>query len=98
MSFLKAAANQLDLLWPNYHIIDTVTLARRTVSKDEVGNYKLGTLAQYFETEVLPTHRALDDVKTTVEILHRLIERLGSFDIETSDDLRKFLGKRSPIS
>jgi DNA polymerase III epsilon subunit family exonuclease len=97
IGFLKSAAHSLRIPWPNYHILDTVTLARRTVGKDEVPNYKLGTLAMYFETEVQPTHRALDDAKTTVEILHRLIERLGGFGVESTLELRKFLAQRRPI-
>jgi DNA polymerase III epsilon subunit family exonuclease len=98
IGFLKAASQELEIPWPSYHILDTVTLARRTVGKDEVPNYKLGTLSQYFETEVQPTHRALDDARTTVEILHRLIERLGSFEVETTKALRNFLAKPSPIT
>lgn len=98
IGFLKSAAQELEIPWPNYPILDTVTLARRTVGKDEVPNYKLGTLARYFETEVQPTHRALDDARTTVEILHRLFERLGGFEVETTMALRKFVTQRSPIS
>jgi DNA polymerase III subunit epsilon len=91
LSFLKAAADVLETPWPNYPVLDTVKLARKTVAKDEVGNYKLGSLAYYFQTKVAPTHRALDDVKTTVEILHRLIERLGSFEVKTWQELESFL-------
>ena len=78
ISFLKAAALKLECQWPDYPILDTVRIARCVVTKDEVINYKLSTLAEFFETEVQPTHRALDDAQTTVEIFHRLLERLGS--------------------
>ncbi len=91
LSFLKVAAESVKTPWPNYSVLDTVQLARKTVDKYEVGNYKLGNLANYFNTEVSPTHRALDDAKTTVEILHRLIERLGTFEIYTWQALEKFL-------
>jgi DNA polymerase III epsilon subunit-like protein len=65
------------------------------VGYDEVPNYKLGTLATFFDTEVSPNHRALDDAKATVEVLHGLLERLGSHDVTTVDNLLQFL-KRIP--
>jgi DNA polymerase-3 subunit epsilon len=50
----------------------------------------LGTLAQFFGTKTEPNHRALDDAKATMEILHGLFERLGSIDITTLDELLEF--------
>jgi len=50
----------------------------------------LSTLAQFFGTKTEPNHRALDDAKATTEILHGLIERLGSFDVHTVDALMEF--------
>ncbi len=60
------------------------------MTKDEVRNYKLDTLSQFFKTETSPTHRALDDVRATVSVFHGLIERLGSFGIFTLEELREF--------
>ena len=91
MGFLKAAAKTAGYQWPKYRVLDTVSLARLLVGYDEVPNYKLGTLAQFFNTEVSPNHRALDDAKATVEVLHGLIERLGSHDVTTVDNLIQFL-------
>lgn len=91
IGFLKAAANALAHEWPKYEVIDTVKLARRLIDRSEILNYKLGTLSQFFETTALPNHRALDDVKTTVEVLHRLIERLSGHDVFTSQQLKKFM-------
>jgi DNA polymerase-3 subunit epsilon len=68
-----------------------VKLARRVIDRSEIQNYKLGTLSQFFETKALPSHRALDDVKTTVEVLHRLIERLAGFEIFSISQLKKFM-------
>ncbi len=78
ISFLKAAALKVEQPWPAYVILDTVKIARIAIQSDEVLNYKLSTLANFFETSVQPTHRALDDAQTTVEVFHRLLERLGS--------------------
>jgi DNA polymerase III epsilon subunit family exonuclease len=83
LSFLKSAAKELDLIWPKYRTLDTVTIARQVLSKEDVPNCKLGTLAEFFGTKVEPNHRALDDAKATTEVLHGLIERLGSIDVTT---------------
>ena len=91
IGFLKAAATALSHSWPKYEVIDTVKLARRVIDRSEIANYKLGTLSQFFETKALPNHRALDDVKTTVEVLHRLIERLSGYDVFTASQLKKFM-------
>ena len=90
LSFLKSAAKELDLSWPKYKTLDTVTIARQVLSKEEVPNCKLSTLAQFFGTVTEPNHRALDDAKATTEILHGLIERLGSFKVYTVDSLMEF--------
>jgi len=90
LSFLKSAAKELDLDWPKYKTLDTVTIARQVLSKEDVPNCKLSTLAQFFGTKTEPNHRALDDAKATTEILHGLIERLGSFEVYTVDSLMEF--------
>ena len=89
MSFLKAAALKLEIPWPKYLVLDTVKIARNAIDRDEVPNYKLSTLALFFDTRVQPTHRALDDAQTTVEIFHRILERLGS-SVTTLGELQKY--------
>lgn len=90
IGFLKAAAVGLGYVFPKYQVLDTVKIARQVLTKDEVRNYKLETLSQFFKTETTPTHRALDDVRATVSVLHGLIERLGSFGIFTLEELKEF--------
>ena len=90
IGFLKAAADQLSYRWPNFRVLDTVKIARKTLTKDETPNVKLGTLAQYFGLTEPPTHRALDDARATVEIFHHLLERLGNVGVETLEDLQNF--------
>jgi DNA polymerase III subunit epsilon len=87
LSFLKAAASLHGYIWPDFRVLDTVKLARIVLTKDDVANYQLGTLAQYFDTHVAPNHRALDDARATVDVLHGVIERLGTFDIFTINQL-----------
>jgi DNA polymerase III epsilon subunit family exonuclease len=90
LSFLKSAAKDLDYEWPKYKTLDTVTIARQLLTKEDVRDCKLGTLAQFFGTKTEPNHRALDDAKATTEILHGLFEQLGSLEITTLDELLDF--------
>ena len=87
LSFLKASAALHGYMWPNYRVIDTVKAARFVLTKDDVANYQLGTLAIYFRTEIAPNHRALDDALATVDVLHGIIERMGTFGITTINQM-----------
>ncbi len=87
IGFLRAACERLDYHWPQPTVLDTVTLARRVLGRDEVRNHKLSTLAAHFGTAVEPDHRALSDARATGEVLHRLLERFGSYGITTLEDL-----------
>lgn len=91
--FLMAACERLDLSWPQPQVIDTARLARSTLTRDEVANHKLGTLAQFFRARVTPTHRALDDARATVDVLHGLLERLGSLGVVTVEELATSMRK-----
>lgn len=88
IGFLKAACAAHDHPWPKPTVLDTVPLARRLVTRDEVPNHKLATLAAFFRVADQPTHRALDDARATVGVLHALIERAGSFGVTTVQELR----------
>ncbi len=87
MSHLKAAAAALELPFPKVRVLDTVVLARRTFTRDEVPNYKLGTLARVCGASVTPNHRALDDARATVDVLHAILSRLGGLGVSHLDDL-----------
>jgi len=93
LSFLTFAARAHGFEWPKFPVLDTAIIARKVLSKDEVPNCKLGTLAQFFGTETTPNHRALDDARATVDVFHGLLERLGSHDIYTLEELNNF-GKK----
>lgn len=93
LSFLSHAARTTGRIWPKYIVLDTAIIARKALSRDEVPNCKLATLAHFFGTTTTPNHRALDDARATVDVFHGLLERLGSLDIFTLDELIDF-GKR----
>lgn len=92
VGFLKAACSKFDIDWPKPAVLDTVVLARKILRKDEVRNRKLATLAQYFAAPVSPTHRALDDARATVSVLHGLIERVGNLGVHDLEGLQTFSG------
>ncbi|MFI1988130.1 DEDD exonuclease domain-containing protein [Actinoplanes sp. NPDC020271] len=96
VGFLKAACARHGYPWPSPRVLDTAALARRALTRDEVPNRKLGTLAHFFRSTVEPNHRALDDAKATVDVLHGLIERLGSFRIHTLGDAIEFAKAITP--
>ncbi|MET0425035.1 MAG: DEDD exonuclease domain-containing protein [Actinoplanes sp.] len=96
VGFLKAACARHGYQWPQLRVLDTAAVARRALTRDEVPNRKLGTLAQFFHATVQPTHRALDDARATVDVLHGLIERLGSFRVHTLGDAIEFAKAVTP--
>ena len=80
LSFLDHALMSTDRdALPNC-TVDTLALARRLV-RDSVTNCKLATLAADLGLPNRPTHRALDDVLATGDLLHVLLERAGSYGI-----------------
>lgn len=95
IGFLKAACAAHGLRWPAPTVLDTVKLARQVVSRDEVANHKLGTLARHFGTRTTPDHRALHDARATVDVLHGLIGRLGSVGVDTLEELSSYSSRVS---
>jgi len=94
LGFLMAAALEHQYPWPQYPVLDTVRIARSVLDRDEVPNCKLSTLAEFFGAETSPNHRALDDARATVDVLHGIFERLGTFEITTLHELLNFKRKR----
>ena len=88
VGFLKAACARMGLPWPGFPVVDTVRLARRTLSRDEAPSVRLGVLAPLLGAKVTPDHRALHDARATVDVLHALLERLGPLGVLTLTELR----------
>ncbi len=96
MGFLRAAAQQCDIAWPRPQVLCTVRLARRVLSREEAPSVRLAALARLFAVATQPTHRALDDARATVDVLHALIERVGNQGVHTYADLRSYLPDVTP--
>ena len=90
IGFLKAACVRQERRWPNPAVLDTALLARRVLTRDEVPNCKLSTLAAFFRSATTPNHRALADARATVDVLHALIGRLGNLGVHSLPELRAF--------
>lgn len=93
IGFLKSAAEKLQTPWPRYQVLDTARITRYVVTRDEVRDFKLATLASFFGAHTNPEHRALADARATVDVLHGVIERLGSFGVTTLEDLKGFTNR-----
>jgi DNA polymerase-3 subunit epsilon len=96
IGFLRAAADRCGIGWRRPHVLCTVALARRVLSREEAPSVRLAALARLFAVASQPTHRALDDARATVEVLHALIERVGNQGVHTYADLRSYLPDVTP--
>ena len=96
ISFLKAAARRTDHDWPGFAVLDTVHLARQLVHRDEVPNHRLASLARLFCATTTPDHRALHDARATVDVLHGLLERVGSLGVHSLEELLDYTARVSP--
>ena len=96
VGFLRRACEALGYPTPRWSVLDTATLARQILLRDEVANCKLATLSRHFRTKVTPNHRALTDAQATVDVLHGLIERVGNLGVSTIEDLGEFSRRVSP--
>jgi DNA polymerase-3 subunit epsilon len=91
IGFLRAAAERCQIPWPRPPVLCTVRLARRVLTRDEAPSVRLAALARLFGATTTPTHRALDDARATVDVLHGLIERVGNQGVHTYTELRSYL-------
>ena len=91
IGFLRAAARRCGVVWPRPPTLCTVRLARRVLTREEAPSVALAALAKLFAVSCEPTHRALDDARATVDVLHALIERVGNQGVHTYTDLRGYL-------
>ncbi len=91
VGFLKAAAEQCGVPWPHPPVLCTVRLARRVLSREEAPSVRLAALARLVGAATTPTHRALDDARATVDVLHALIARVGNHGVTTYTDLKSLV-------
>lgn len=96
LGFLRSGCERLGLEWPDPDHLDTARLARRVVQRDETPDCRLSSLARLFGAGTTPCHRALDDARATVDVLHGLLERLGGLGVHSLQELRTYSSTVSP--
>jgi DNA polymerase-3 subunit epsilon len=90
VGFLRHFSERLGHAWPSFEVVDTAKLARRVITRDDAPNCKLSSLATLFRAGTTPNHRALSDARATVDVLHGLMERLGTLGVHTLEELQTF--------
>lgn len=86
LGFINSALLMHDHAELRNEVVDTVSLARRIV-RNEVPNCKLRTLASVLKLAHQPSHRAINDVLATGDLLHFLIERASGYGVSTLSEL-----------
>ena len=86
IGFTKYNAEKLGYTLNNTYI-DTLRLAKEIFP--DYKKYKLGIIAEKLGIKVEVAHRALDDVKTLVQVFNVMIEKLKEKNITTLDDFDK---------
>jgi DNA polymerase III subunit epsilon len=94
--FLRAACERHGQVWPRPPVLCTARLARAVLPHDEAPSVRLGALAELFGTATRPTHRALADARATVEVLHRLLERVGNLGVQSLEELLALAKESAP--
>ncbi|TVT53666.1 DEDD exonuclease domain-containing protein [Amycolatopsis rhizosphaerae] len=94
--FLRAACQGHGYAWPKPAVVCTVRLARRVLSRQDTPSFRLSALAALFGATTTPNHRALDDARATVDVLHALLERLGPLGVHSLEELLDFLPEVTP--
>ncbi len=93
VGFLRAMCAEQQRAWPVFEVLDTAVIARRVVLREETPNCKLSSLAQLFGATTTPNHRALQDARATVDVLHGLIARLGNLGVHTLEELQTYTSR-----
>ncbi len=96
VGFLTTACHASGRRWPRFAVVDTARLARHVLTRDEAPNCKLATLARVLGSTTVPNHRALSDARATVDVLHALLERLGSLGVHSAEELVTFSSRVAP--
>ncbi|MFL6141221.1 MAG: DEDD exonuclease domain-containing protein [Labedaea sp.] len=96
IGFLRAACSRFGYPWPRPAVVCTVRLARRVLSREEAPTCRLSALAELFQAAVKPVHRALPDAQATVDVLHALLERVGSIGVQSLEELLDYIPDVTP--
>jgi DNA polymerase-3 subunit epsilon len=97
IGFLRAACARHGYRWPKPAVVCTVRLARRVLTRhDDARSFRLSALAALFDASTVPNHRALDDARATVDVLHGLLARVGNLGVQSLEELLDYLPEVTP--
>ncbi|WP_236788815.1 DEDD exonuclease domain-containing protein [Amycolatopsis sp. GM8] len=94
--FMRAACAGYGYAWPKPAVVCTVRLARRVLTRQDTPSFRLSALAALFGSKTTPNHRALDDARATVDVLHALLERVGTVGVHSLEELIDYLPEVTP--
>ena len=83
--FRRGGREMTDALGAGTPVLDTVRIARRRYGR---GGNGLGQLARRLGVEPAVAHRALADAQTTAEVLRRMLEPSGGWDVCLCDAMQ----------
>jgi DNA helicase II / ATP-dependent DNA helicase PcrA len=95
LGMLAAQARRLDLPLPPLNACDTLRLARRVLGR---GSLRLGDLRERLALPSAPTHRAMDDVQTTAELLRRLLPEIAAGAEDRRDLIQRHGASFRPLA
>lgn len=87
IGFLNAVLKNQNLPQINQSLVDTLTLARRTIPNQP--NYKLQTLAAFFKIDPGNAHRAKDDAAVCRDIFYHCLSRVRDGETMSLEKLLK---------
>lgn len=94
--FLDVVSERLGLPgWRESEVFDTLDLVRRFY---KLPRYRLDKLAEHFQFKSKPSHRAMDDVETTCELLAVLLDNLRRKETERRAALKKYGDRLEPLA
>jgi DNA polymerase III subunit epsilon len=96
VNFVRKACERHGYRWPKPAVVCTVQLARRVLTREEAPSCRLSALAELLGASTKPTHRALADARATVDVLHPLLERVGSLGVQTLEELHDYIPDVTP--
>ena len=91
LGFIEYFASEQNISISNT-TMDTLELAR--IFFPDIKNYKLGTLAKYFEVSLVNAHRAVDDAEATAYILLKMFKHMHQINIHSIGGILKYAESR----
>jgi len=84
--------NRYNIDIPEIYYVCTYELARNYVPADEVGNYSMSKLCEYFDIDIDSEHNAFDDACACADLFKTLVD---IYNIDIEKHIRKYIPKET---